>query len=161
MAVQPHTLRPPKGARRERKRIGRGDGSGHGSYSGRGIKGQKARGGKPPRPGFEGGQLPLVQRLPKQRGFVNLSRREYALVKLGDLDARFEAGAEVDILAMARAGLVRDLDLPVKVLSNGGLTKPLKVTAHRFSARAREMILSAGGEVRELEPRPTEEGKEA
>lgn len=158
MAVRTHNLRPPKGARRRRRRVGRGDASGHGSYSGRGIKGQKARGGKPPRPGFEGGQLPLVQRLPKQRGFVNPFRREYTLVKLGDLDARFEAGAVVDILAMARAGLVRDLDLPVKVLSNGGIRKPLTVIAHRFSAKAKEQVLAAGGQVQELEPPRREEG---
>jgi len=82
-----HLVRPKRGARRARRRVGRGDGSGRGTYAGKGMKGQKARSGKGPRPGFEGGQLPLIKRLPEQRGFTNIFKKEYALVKVGSLDA--------------------------------------------------------------------------
>lgn len=156
MVLKPHNLKPPPGARRKRKRIGRGDSTGHGSYATRGLKGQKARGGKPPRPGFEGGQLPLIKRLPAMRGFRNPFRREFTVVKLGDLARRFPPGAEVTLEAMAQAGLVRRAGLPVKVLSNGGIDRPLKVVAHRFSRQAREAIQAAGGAVVELEPRGEE-----
>jgi len=147
--MQLHDLRPAPGARHARKRVGRGNGSGHGTYSGRGIKGQKARAGKPVRLGFEGGQLPLYRRLPHKRGFPNtLFKKEYEIVNLSDLD-RFEANTEVSPEVLLAAGLVKGHH-PVKVLGDGELTKPLKVTAHKFSAAARAKIEAAGGVVTEL-----------
>ncbi|GBD10957.1 50S ribosomal protein L15 [bacterium HR23] len=150
--VKLHDLRPPPGARRPRKRIGRGTGSGRGDLSGRGRGGQKARSGKGPRPGFEGGQTPLVLRLPHKRGFHNPFAKTYQIVHLGDLDARFAPGDEVTPERMASVGLIRHPDRPVKVLSDGDCTKPLTVVAHRFSTTARQKVLDAGGKVVELEP---------
>jgi len=144
-----HEVRAPSGARRPRRRVGRGDASGHGSYSGRGMKGQKARAGKGPRPGYEGGQLPLIKKLPARRGFVNLFRTEYQVVNLGSL-ASFSGDMEVGPQALASAGLVKDASAPVKVLGGGELSKPLTVAAHRFSASARQKIEAAGGTVKEL-----------
>ncbi len=144
-----HQVRPPAGARHPRKRVGRGDSSGHGSYSGRGIKGQKARSGKGPRPGFEGGQLPLVKALPEKRGFFNLFRTQYAVVNLRSLE-RFPAGTRVTPETLQAAGLIKDLKQPVKVLGDGELTRGLTVVAHRFSQSAREKIQAAGGTVEEL-----------
>ncbi len=145
-----HELKPPKGAKKARKRVGRGNASGQGTYAGRGRKGQKARSGGAKAPYFEGGQLPLVRRLPHKRGFVNIWRVEYAPVNVDRLAAAFEPGAEVTPEAMAAAGLIKSPDLPVKVLGRGELDKPLKVTAHRFSASARAKIEAAGGTVHEL-----------
>ena len=142
--MKQHEVPAPRGARRARTRVGRGNGS-KGNYSGRGMKGQKSRSGSGPRPGFEGGQLPLVLKLPTRRGFTNIFRHDYAVVNLGALDARFESGAEVTPEAMVAAGLLRNLKLPVKVLAKGEITKPLTVTAHRFSAQAREQLTAAGG----------------
>lgn len=156
--VQLHELRSPPGARRPRKRIGRGTGSGRGDLSGRGRGGQKARSGKGPRPGFEGGQTPLVLRLPHKRGFHNPFRKTYQVVHLGDLDAHFSPGEKVTVERMAQVGLVRHPDKPVKVLADGALTKPLTVVAHCFSAAARQKVLAAGGQVEELEaPRGAKE----
>ncbi|MCS7207743.1 MAG: 50S ribosomal protein L15 [Dehalococcoidia bacterium] len=155
--MQLHNLRPQPGARRPRRRIGRGTGSGRGDLSGRGRGGQKARSGKGPRPGFEGGQTPLILRLPHKRGFHNPFPKTYQIVHLGDLDARFSSGEEVTVERMVQAGLVRHPDRPVKVLADGDLTKPLRVVAHRFSATARQKVLSAGGQVEELEASPTPE----
>ncbi len=145
-------LRPAEGATHRRKRIGRGPGSGHGKTSGRGHKGDKARGSG--RPGFEGGQTPLHRRLPKQRGLgVGLSaqgfntgryKTHYAIVNLDDLDARFEAGATVDPEALVAKGLIRDTSLPVKVLADGGISKVLVVRAHKFSANALAAIEASG-----------------
>lgn len=149
--VKLHELHPPPGARRPRKRIGRGTGSGRGDLSGRGRGGQKTRSGKGPRPGFEGGQTPLALRLPHKRGFHNPFSKTYQVVHLGDLDARFSPGDKVTVEQMAQVGLVRHTSLPVKVLADGDLTKPLTVVAHRFSAAARQKVLAAGGQVEELE----------
>ena len=139
-----HEIRAPRGARRSKRRVGRGDASGKGSYSGRGQKGQKARTGPGPRPGYEGGQLSLLKKLPARRGFVNLFRTEYQVVNLGRLDA-FSGDIEVDPQALASAGIVKDAKVPVKVLGGGELNKPLTVAAHRFSASARQKIEAAGG----------------
>ncbi|MFQ5860070.1 MAG: 50S ribosomal protein L15 [Dehalococcoidia bacterium] len=147
--MREHQLAPPSGVRRPRKRIGRGDASGHGSYSGKGMKGQKSRSGKSPRPGFEGGQLPLIKRLPTKRGFINRFRAEYAEVSLSSLD-RFPEGTEVAPEQMLEARLVKNLKRPIKVLANGKLTKPLVVKAHRFSRSARAQIEAVGGKVEEL-----------
>lgn len=144
-----HQVKPPPGARRRRKRVGRGDRAGGGSYCGRGIKGQKARSGKGPRPGFEGGQLPLIKRLPVKRGFVNIFRVPFAVVNLRQLDI-FPAGSEVTLEKMQAAGLIGNIKGPVKVLGDGEVDKPLTVCAHRFSREARRKIEAAGGKVQEL-----------
>src|SRR5499426_1442974 len=116
-------LKPAAGSTKKRKRVGRGDGSGHGKTSCRGHKGQGARSGGGTKPGFEGGQMPLQRRLPK-RGFHNVFRREFSIVNLSRIDAAFEAGAVVDAAALAERGLVRR-GQPVKVLGQGELTKAL------------------------------------
>jgi len=137
------TLQPPKGARRNRKRVGRGEGSGTGVTAGRGHKGQQSRSGYSRKRGFEGGQMPIHRRLPK-RGFHNPFRIAFEVVNLDTLDARFEAGAEVTPEVLRDRGIVSRRAL-VKVLARGELTKALKVTAHRFSAKASERIAAAGG----------------
>ena len=141
-------LQPAPGSHRNRKRIGRGHGSGTGKTSGKGHKGQKARAGGSVKPGFEGGQMPLQRRLPK-RGFNPLTRKEYALVNLRDLEL-FEAGSVVDIEAMGKAGLVGQIKDGVKILGDGELTKALTVKAHKFSQSAQEKIAAAGGNVEVL-----------
>lgn len=150
MVIRQHDVRPPKGARKGRKRRGRGNGSGRGNYSGRGMKGAGARSGPGTNPGFEGGQLPLIRRLPTKRGFTNIFRIDYAVVNLSGLEERFEAGAHVTPEQMAHVGLIRSLKLPIKVLGDGEVTKPLIVVAHRFSATARERLVEAGGSVEEI-----------
>lgn len=138
-------LQPAPGSTKNRKRIGRGPGSGKGKTSGKGHKGQNARSGGGVKPGFEGGQMPLQRRLPK-RGFTPLSRKEYALVNLGDLDS-FDAGSTIGLEAYANAGLVSRLKDGVKVLADGELTKALTVQAHKFSKSAVAKIEAAGGKV--------------
>ena len=147
--MRQHELRPPRGARRPRKRVGRGDGSGHGSYSGRGMKGQNSRSGGGVRPGFEGGQLPLIKRLPTLRGFTNIFRKEYSVINLNSL-ARFPADSEITPGVMVEMGLVRSLKRPIKVLGRGDVVAPLVVEAHGFSDSARRKIEAAGGRVREI-----------
>ena len=142
-------LKPPSGSRRRRKRVGRGNASGHGTYSGRGLKGQKARSGPGLRVGFEGGQVPLIRRMARKRGFTNRFRIEYAAVNVGRL-ARFEAGAEVTPQSLREAGVISNLRQPVKILGQGELGVPLTVRVHKFSASARAKIESAGGTAQEL-----------
>ncbi len=144
-----HELRPPKGSKRARKRIGRGNASGHGTYSGRGLKGQKSRAGHKPRLGFEGGQTRLIKRLPRRRGFTNIFRKEYSAVNLRDLE-RFEAGTEVTPELLKQSRVVRSLRRPVKVLARGDLTKALTVKVHKFSTAAKEKIEAAGGSALEI-----------
>lgn len=139
-----HELSPVPGSTSERKRVGRGAGSGNGKTAGKGHKGQKARSGGSIRPGFEGGQMPLQRRLPK-RGFVNIFRTTYSVINLSDLNEKFEDGAVVDTEALKAAGLVTKLNDGVKVLGNGELTKSLTVKAAAFSASAKEKIEKAGG----------------
>ncbi|HWP57147.1 MAG TPA: 50S ribosomal protein L15 [Candidatus Acidoferrales bacterium] len=136
-------LKAPPGASKKRKRVGRGDGSGHGKTSGRGHKGSGARAGGGTRPGFEGGQMPLARRLPK-RGFHNPCAQPRAWVNLGQLEI-FAPGTEVTPELLVERGLVRKKNRPIKVLADGTLTKPLTVKAHAFSAKAREKIISLGG----------------
>jgi len=143
-------LSPASGSKISRKRVGRGDGSGHGTYSGRGCKGQKSRSGYRIRPGFEGGQLPLIKRLPRKRGFVNIFRTEYNVVNVGNLDI-FEAGSEVDPERLVAAGVVKSLRQPIKVLADGDIGQPLIVKAHRFSTAAKAKIEAVGGKVEEVE----------
>ena len=137
-------LRAPVGARRTRKRVGRGNAS-QGTYSGRGMKGQKARAGGGVRPSFEGGQNPLVKSLPTQRGFVNIFKQYYATVNLDVLAARFPQESQVTPIAMKEARLIRGLNLPVKVLGRGEVDHALTITAHKFSTEARRKIEAAGG----------------
>jgi large subunit ribosomal protein L15 len=143
-----HELRAPKGARKPRRRLGRGLGSGRGTTAGKGTKGQKARSGGGVPPYFEGGQLPLVKRLPYRRGFTNPNRVAYRPVNLDDL-SRFERGSVVGPNELVAAGLVDDDEL-VKVLAQGELAHAVTVRAHRFSRTAREKIESAGGSVEEI-----------
>ena len=140
-----HDLAPAEGSRKKRKRIGRGPGSGHGKTSCRGHKGQKARSGGGPAPGFEGGQMPLHRRLPK-RGFTNLFRSEYATLNVKDLD-RFEANTTVDVDVLRQAGLVKKLKDGVKLLGEGEVKKPLVVKVHKASISAVQKIEAAGGKV--------------
>jgi large subunit ribosomal protein L15 len=150
----------PAQKRRTRKRIGRGMGSGKGRYSGRGIKGQKARSGSHTmRPGFEGGQMPIYMRLPKQRGPYSKDampmgphRTQTVPVNLRDLERVFANGDEATLEAMVEKGLIKNTRTDVKVLGQGELTKKLAVTAHSFSASAREKIEQAGGSVTALRP---------
>jgi len=153
-----HSLKPAKGSRRPRKRVGRGEGSGTGKTAGRGEKGAGARSGNKQRPRFEGGQNPIHMRMRKLRGpHMKKSmpfepfRTHTQPVNVRDLDARFDAGAEVTPETLRAAGLATRKDVPVKVLGQGELSKQLTVRAHAFSASAREKIQSAGGAVELIE----------
>jgi large subunit ribosomal protein L15 len=143
-----HTLRPPEGSRKRKKRLGRGIGSGHGKTAGRGTKGQKAR--RQIRPGFEGGQTPLHRRLPVRRGFRNVNHKEYAIINLEDLEAIFQEGDSVTPEVLLEKGVIKKVKDGVKVLARGKLTKKLKVNAHQLSKAAESSILAAGGEVTRL-----------
>jgi large subunit ribosomal protein L15 len=145
-----HQISSPKGARRNRKRIGRGNAAGGGTYAGRGMKGQKSRSGRGLRPGFEGGQLPLIKGLPMKRGFNNRYKTYYALVSLATLQELFEAGSHVTPETLHQLGVIRRTRLPVKVVGDGELSAALTVTAHKFTASARAKIEAAGGSVEEL-----------
>ena len=147
-----HDLRPYEGARKNRKRVGRGIAAGQGKTAGRGTKGQGARSGGGKGPYFEGGQLPLVRRLPFKRGFTNIFRTEYQEVNVDQLDAHFESGAEITPEMLAEARLIRKADEPVVVLGRGEVKGTYKVQAHRFSKSAEEKIEAAGGTIEELEP---------
>ena len=138
-------LSPNKGSKRERKRVGRGPGSGRGKTATRGHKGSKSRSGYGTRPGFEGGQMPLQRRLPK-RGFNNIFRKEYTLVQVSDLEV-FEAGSRVDREALVQAGLIDKKTALVKVLANGELNKSLTVAVDKVSEGAKKKIEAAGGTV--------------
>lgn len=138
-------LKPVEGARHAKKRLGRGIGSGLGKTAGKGTKGQNARSGGGVRPGFEGGQLPLFQRLPK-RGFKNISRVEYKVVNVEQLNV-FKNGTVVDNAKLVEAGIIKELFEDVKVLGNGKLEKKLTVKAKKFSESAKKAIEAAGGSV--------------
>ena len=137
-------LKPPKGAVRNKKRIGRGEAS-WGKTAGKGNKGQKSRSSPAIRPGFEGGQMPLARRLPK-RGFTNIFKKEYSLVNLKDLE-RLEVGGVVDAPALVEAGKIKKARNGVKILGTGEIKKPLTVKAHRFSESAKQKIEAGGGKV--------------
>jgi large subunit ribosomal protein L15 len=137
-----HTLKPPEGAKRKRRRIGRGPGSGHGKTSGRGHKGAGQRSGFRKYAGHEGGQMPLHRRLPK-RGFTNIFKQEFQLVKVSDL-AKMEPG-EVTVDTLKEAGLIKKITVPVKLLGNGNIDKAYTVKASAFSKSAKEKIEAAGG----------------
>lgn len=147
-----HDLTPPPGSRKRSRRVGRGSGSGRGTYAGRGLKGQKARAGGGVAPYFEGGQLPLVKRLPHKRGFTNIFRLEHAEINVGRLNG-FAAESEVTPQALAASGLIKSaVKQPIKILGDGELDRALTVHAHRFSATARQKIEAAGGAAVELTP---------
>ena len=147
--MKQHELRSPQGAKKNRKRIGRGNARGTGTYSGRGIKGQNSRSGGGVRPGFEGGQQRLIKGMPSLRGFTNIFRTEYAPVNIDTL-TEFETGTEVTLGLMVSSGIVKDLSKPVKVLGRGEITIPLTVEANSFSGSAKRKIEAAGGSVREV-----------
>ncbi len=139
-----HELKPSPGATTAPKRVGRGVGSGLGKTSARGQKGQKSRSGGGKRPGFEGGQMPLIRRLPK-RGFTNIFRTEYSIVNIGSMEGLFEAGAEITAVELFANGLIGTLNLPVKILGSGELTAKITVKAQKFTKSAQEKIEAAGG----------------
>lgn len=140
-----HELKPAKGSRRTRKRVGRGPGSGTGKTAGRGHKGQRSRAGFSQRPGFEGGQMPLVRRVPK-RGFTNIFRTEYTVINVGDLDG---LGEQIDVELLVSRGRVRR-GMKLKILGDGEAPAGVMVRAHRFSASARAKIEAAGGACEEI-----------
>ena len=144
-----HELQAPEGARKSRKRVGRGISAGQGKTAGRGTKGQSARSGGTKGPYFEGGQLPLVRRLPFKRGFTNIFKVQYVPVNLYRLE-EFEADAEISPATLAEAGIIKSAELPVAILGDGELDRPLIVKAHRFSSSARSKIEKAGGSVEQL-----------
>ena len=143
-----NNLKPKKGSRKPRKRVGRGPGSGNGKTAGRGEKGQKSRSGFSRMLGFEGGQMPLHRRLPK-RGFTNIFKKEFDILNLADLD-RFEEGSTVDVAALRHAGVIKGRQRKLKVLGNGTISKKLTVHADKFSKSAREKIEAAGGTCQEI-----------
>ncbi len=147
--MKQNELRPPIGAKREKKRVGRGNGSGYGTYSGRGCKGQKARSGGGVRLGFEGGQLPLIKRLPQKRGFTNIFKTVYTIVNISKLDI-FPAGTEVTPEKLLQAGLIKSLDQPTKILGDGDIQNPLLVKANKFSSIAERKIVAAGGKAESI-----------
>ncbi|MBI5029931.1 MAG: 50S ribosomal protein L15 [Chloroflexi bacterium] len=144
-----HDLKPAEGSTHRKRRVGRGISAGQGKTAGRGTKGQRSRTGRGIKPYFEGGQLPLVRRLPHTRGFTPISRVEYQVVNLGILNTKFDAGAEVTPEALLAQGLVSKAT-HVKVLGTGELSKALTVKAHAFSDSAKEKIAAAGGSAQEL-----------
>jgi large subunit ribosomal protein L15 len=143
-----NNLRPSVGSTKNRKRIGRGTGSGHGKTATKGHKGQKARSGGSIKAGFEGGQMPLQRRLPK-RGFTPIDRIIYSLVNVGLLDS-FESGSVIDINALVSKGLIKSEQFAVKILANGDITKSFKVIANKFSQAAKDKIIAAGGSIEEI-----------
>lgn len=140
-----HELQPNEGSRTKRKRVGRGMASGYGKTSGKGHKGQNARAGKGTRVGYEGGQTPLFQRLPK-RGFTNINRKEYAIVNLEALN-RFDEDTVVTPELLLESGVINNVKSGVKILAKGTLEKGLTIKAHKFSKTAKESIEAAGGKV--------------
>jgi large subunit ribosomal protein L15 len=144
-----HEIEPARGSTKRRKVVGRGRGSGHGTTAGRGGKGQTARTGSSIPAWFEGGQMPLIRRLPK-RGFTNIFKKNYAIINIEILD-RFESGQEVTPALLVSQGLIRSRNDGVKVLGTGTLTKTMTVHAHKFSQSAAAKIEAAGGKVQVIE----------
>lgn len=144
--MQLNSIKSKSGAVKNRKRVGRGNASGSGTYSGRGNKGQGQHKSPHTRPGFEGGQTPLIMRLPKLKGFKNPNRVEYQVVNIKDLDI-FKDGEEVNILTLFEKKLIRKKGDPVKLLGDGKLTKKLTVKVHKISTSAKDKVIVAGGKV--------------
>lgn len=149
-------LKLPRGANKDRKRVGRGHGSGYVKTAGKGTKGQKARTGGNTRPGFMGGQTPIQQQLPYKRGFTNIWKARYNLINLSQLvEADFEAGSHITPEQLLELGLVRNPELPLKVLGDGELSRALHITANKVSESARQKIEAAGGSVTLIEGEAT------
>ncbi len=147
--MKQNELYPSPGSRKNKKRVGRGNGSGHGTFSGKGIKGQKSRSGVQIQRGFEGGQLPIIKRLPRKRGFHNLFRVEYAPVNLAALNT-FAAGTEITPQLLFDAGFIDSKTRLVKILADGELTNSIVVKANKFSEAAKAKIEAAGGKAEEI-----------
>lgn len=147
--MKQNELSPSPWSKRKRKRIGRGDGSGHGTYSCRGLKGQKSRAGPGIALRFEGGQTPLVKRLPGRRGFTNIFKTDYAIVNVQQLNI-FDQKSEVTPQKLVEAGLISSLKKPIKILGDGELQHPLVVKANKFSQAARSKIEAVGGRAEEI-----------
>jgi large subunit ribosomal protein L15 len=143
-----NSLKPAEGSTKNRKRIGRGVGSGHGKTATKGHKGQKARSGGSVKAGFEGGQMPMQRRLPK-RGFTPLNKQIYTIIHVSQLEV-FENGTTVDAGVLFERGLTKDKKASIKILGDGELTKSLKISAVKLSAAAKDKIVAAGGSVREI-----------
>lgn len=157
--MQQHDLQPNPGAKKDKRRIGRGNGSGQGTTAGKGTKGQQARSGRNRR-GFEGGQLSIAKRMPYKRGFTNHFRVEFEIVNVGRLE-ELELEGLIDQTALARAGVV-DMDRPLKILGNGEITRAIQVRANRVTAAARAKIEAAGGSVEEIDgPEASEAAEES
>lgn len=152
------TLKSNKGARKAKKRVGRGNGSGLGTYAGRGLNGQNSRTGGGKRPGFEGGQTPLYRKMPKLKGFKNVNRIDFQVVNVGQLE-KFSDNDEIDLTKLYEQNLIFSKSKPVKVLGEGELTKKLTITVDRVSTSAREKIEKAKGSVTELMVKKAEETK--
>ena len=144
-----HDLQQAEKARKNRKRVGRGDSSGNGSFSGRGMKGQKSRSGKPLRPGFEGCQLPLIKGLPMKRGFNNIFKTQYSIVNVSDLQI-FPEGTEISNKTLFEHGLISTLRHPVKVLGNGELSNKITIEATKFTKTALEKLEKSGSTAKEI-----------
>ncbi|MDP2624608.1 MAG: 50S ribosomal protein L15 [Candidatus Peregrinibacteria bacterium] len=145
--MQLHELKPTAGSQKKRMRVGRGNGSGKGTYAGRGMNGQSSRSGGRRRPGFEGGQTPLHRRMPKLGGFKNPRRIEYAPINVSTLEKRFQAGDTVDRASLAEKRIIKSENLAVKVLGNGEITIALTVKVDKISKSAAEKIIKAKGKV--------------
>ncbi len=145
--MQLHDLTPAAGSTHRRKRVGRGNASGHGTTAGRGQNGQLSRSGGGKGAGFEGGQTPLAMRLPKLPGFRNFNRVEYAPVNVSRLEEKFQDGDTVNAETLVAAGIIKNIDVPVKVLGDGEITKKLTVSVDKISASAKAKIEAAGGKV--------------
>jgi len=149
--MQQHSLKSPQGSKKNRKRVGRGDSSGSGSYSGKGMKGQKSRSGGGVRPGFEGGQLPLIKKLSALRGFNNIFRREFVPINLNTISKLYEKDNEISPETLVEKNVLKDTKSPIKILGDGEINFSVKVTAHKFSRSAKDKIIAAGGTIQELE----------
>ena len=149
-SMQQNTIKSNQ-PRKNRKRVGRGDGSGNGSYSGRGMKGQKSRSGGGVRPGFEGGQLPMIKRLPSLRGFTNVFKKQFNAVNLDRIIEKFPEGGDIETKDLVGARVIRDNGHPTKILGRGEVTVGLNITANKFTKSAKEKIETAGGSVKVLD----------
>ena len=150
MSMQQNTIKSNQ-PRKNRKRVGRGDASGNGSYSGRGMKGQKSRSGGGVRPGFEGGQLPMIKRLPSLRGFTNVFKKQFNAVNLDRIMEKFPEGGDIETKDLVAAKVIRDNGHPTKILGRGEVTVGLNITANKFTKSAKEKIETAGGSVKVLD----------
>ncbi|HBR57339.1 MAG TPA: 50S ribosomal protein L15 [Blastocatellia bacterium] len=150
MALSLNNIKPAKGSTHKKKRVGRGPGSGLGKTAGRGHKGQKSRSGYSGRPGFEGGQMPLQRRLPK-RGFTNIFKKQWIEISLAKIDASFNAGDVVSPEILHNRGLIKKAKHDLVILGSGEITKPLTISAHRFTKTAEDKIIKAGGSASKIE----------